>query len=170
MKWSWDELLRLIEVLEKRNIHEIEVESEGVRIRLRKEPQGVLAGSPPAEPAPVSSTAPASSSGAPGADAGGTEVAPAHAAEDRPEKDYYAVRSPIVGTFYRAPAPGADPFVEVGDFVEKGQVLCIVEAMKVMNEIESPVAGKIVDILVQNGEPVEYGQVLFLIDTQAAPG
>ncbi len=166
MKWSWDELLRLIEVLEKRNIHEIEVESEGVRIRLRKEPQGVLAGSPPVE----LTAPPAAPTSPPEAGSGGTEVAPAHAAEDRPEKDYYAVRSPIVGTFYRAPAPGADPFVEVGDFVEKGQVLCIVEAMKVMNEIEAPVAGKIVDILVQNGEPVEYGQVLFLIDTQASPG
>ncbi len=169
MKWSWDELLRLIEVLEQRNIHEIEVETEGVRIRLRKEPQGVLVGSPPAvQPSSAGQASPSMPSGAAGS--GTTEVAPAHTAEDRPEKDYYAVRSPIVGTFYRAPAPGADPFVEVGDFVEKGQVLCIVEAMKVMNEIEAPVAGKIVDILVQNGEPVEYGQVLFLIDTQAAPG
>lgn len=169
MKWSWDELLRLIEVLEKRNIHEIEVESEGVRIRLRKEPQGVLVGEPPALPVETPG-AQASPLPPEPAERGTAEVASARAGEERPEKDYYAVRSPIVGTFYRAPAPGADPFVEVGDFVEKGQVLCIVEAMKVMNELESPVAGKIVDILVQNGEPVEYGQVLFLIDTQAAPG
>ncbi len=166
MNLSWEKLLQLIEVLEKRQIHEIEVEVQGVRVRLRKEAESILAGAPPAEvrgtPSTESTSSPAS---------GTPDVAPAHrATSSPPEKDYHAVRSPIVGTFYRAPAPGADPFVEVGDFVQKGQVLCIVEAMKVMNEIESPVDGKIVDILVQNGEPVEYGQVLFLIDPPAQPG
>lgn len=152
MNLSWDKLLQLVEVLEKRGIHEIEVEVEGARIRLRKEP---TSGTPSSSPPPVPSVP--------------SNVAPTHEGAVPPEKDYHAVRSPIVGTFYRAPSPGADPFVEVGDFVQKGQVLCIVEAMKVMNEIESPVDGKIVDILVQNGEPVEYGQVLFLIDSKAQP-
>lgn len=79
-------------------------------------------------------------------------------------KDLVAIRSPIVGTFYRAPAPDAPPYVEVGDIVKPGQVVCIVEAMKLMNEIESDVSGKIVQILVKNEEPVEYNQELFLVE------
>ncbi|MCS7262068.1 MAG: acetyl-CoA carboxylase biotin carboxyl carrier protein [Aquificaceae bacterium] len=80
-------------------------------------------------------------------------------------KELHVIKSPLVGTFYRSPAPGAPPFVEVGDIVSPGQVLCIVEALKVMNEIESDVRGKVVQIMVNNGETVEYGQPLFLIDT-----
>ncbi|MCX7760321.1 MAG: acetyl-CoA carboxylase biotin carboxyl carrier protein [Hydrogenothermaceae bacterium] len=80
------------------------------------------------------------------------------------EKNYHVIKSPLVGTFYRAPSPGAPPFVEEGDMVSKGQVLCIIEALKVMNEIESDVDGKIVKILVENGQPVEYGQELFYIE------
>ncbi len=75
----------------------------------------------------------------------------------------HALISPLVGTFYNTPSPGADPFVHVGDTVQEGAVLCIVEAMKLMNEIKSDVTGKIIDILVENGQPVEYGQKLFLI-------
>lgn len=81
------------------------------------------------------------------------------------EENYYAIRSPMVGTFYRSPSPGADPYVKEGDIIKKGQVLCIIEAMKVMNEIESDVSGKVVKILVENGQPVEYNQSLFLVDT-----
>ncbi len=84
--------------------------------------------------------------------------------EDVSKKNLLAIRSPIVGTFYRAPAPDAPPYVEVGDIVKPGQVVCIVEAMKLMNEIESDVAGKIVQILVKNEEPVEYNQELFLVE------
>ncbi|MEZ0323622.1 MAG: acetyl-CoA carboxylase biotin carboxyl carrier protein [Hydrogenothermaceae bacterium] len=80
------------------------------------------------------------------------------------EKNYHVIKSPLVGTFYRAPSPGAPPFVEEGDTVSKGQVLCIIEALKVMNEIESDVDGKVVKILVENGQPVEYGQELFYIE------
>ncbi len=79
-------------------------------------------------------------------------------------KKYHVIKSPLVGTFYRAPSPGAPPFVEEGDIVSKGQVLCIIEALKVMNEIESDIDGKVVKILVENGEPVEYGQELFYIE------
>ncbi len=85
--------------------------------------------------------------------------------EDIQEQNLHVIKSPLVGTFYRAPSPGAPPFVEVGDIVSPGQVLCIIEALKVMNEIESDTRGKIVKILVENGETVEYGQPLFLIDT-----
>lgn len=84
---------------------------------------------------------------------------------ETPEEKLHVIKSPLVGTFYRAPAPGAPPFVEEGDIVSPGQVLCIIEALKVMNEIESDVRGKVVKILVENGQPVEYGQPLFLIDT-----
>lgn len=80
------------------------------------------------------------------------------------EKEYHKILSPMVGTFYRSPSPGAEPFVKEGDIIKKGQVLCIIEAMKVMNEIESDVSGKIVKILVENGKPVEYNQPLFLVD------
>ncbi len=82
------------------------------------------------------------------------------------EKEFHVIKSPLVGTFYRSPSPGAPPFVEVGDKVSPGQVLCIIEALKVMNEIESDVEGKVEKILVENGESVEYGQALFLIDVE----
>jgi len=85
--------------------------------------------------------------------------------KEQEEKKYHVIKSPLVGTFYRSPAPGAPPFVEVGDIVSPGQVLCIIEALKVMNEIESDVRGRVEKILVENGETVEYGQPLFLIDT-----
>ncbi len=84
--------------------------------------------------------------------------------EAKADKKYHVIKSPLVGTFYRAPSPGAPPFVEEGDIVSKGQVLCIIEALKVMNEIESDVNGKVVKILVENGQPVEYGQELFYIE------
>lgn len=102
--------------------------------------------------APVAHAAPASASGA---------AAPA--AEAGPEAGAHIVKSPIVGTFYEAPSPDADPFVKVGDRVSSGQVLCIVEAMKLMNEIESDFAGEIVKVFVKSGQPVEYGQALFAI-------
>ncbi len=82
------------------------------------------------------------------------------------EKKLHVIKSPLVGTFYRSPSPGAPPFVEVGDRVSPGQVLCIIEALKVMNEIESDVEGRVEEILVENGESVEYGQALFLINTE----
>lgn len=85
--------------------------------------------------------------------------------KEEKKSNLHEIRSPIVGTFYRAPAPDADPYVQVGDIVQPGTVLCIVEAMKLMNEIESDVSGKIVKILVENATPVEYNQPLFLIET-----
>lgn len=94
------------------------------------------------------------------------EVLPPSEDISEEEKRLHVIKSPLVGTFYRAPSPGAPPFVEVGDIVSPGQVLCIIEALKVMNEIESDVRGRIEKILVENGETVEYGQPLFLIDTE----
>ena len=92
----------------------------------------------------------------------GGEAAPAEAAEE----ELHLVKSPIVGTYYESPSPGSPPFVKPGDRVTQGQVLCIVEAMKLMNEIESDVAGELVKILVSNGQPVEYGQPLFSVRTR----
>ena len=94
------------------------------------------------------------------------EVLPPSEDITQEEKKFHVIKSPLVGTFYRSPSPGAPPFVEVGDMVSQGQVLCIIEALKVMNEIESDVDGRVEKILVENGETVEYGQPLFLIDTQ----
>lgn len=92
------------------------------------------------------------------------EQSPAEEDEEKASR-YHEIRSPIVGTFYRAPSPDAEPYVKIGDSVNNGTVLCIVEAMKLMNEIESDIAGKVVRILVDNGSPVEYNQPLFLIET-----
>ncbi len=94
------------------------------------------------------------------------EILPPSEDVSEEEKHLHVIKSPLVGTFYRAPSPGAPPFVEVGDIVSPGQVLCIIEALKVMNEIESDVRGRIEKILVENGETVEYGQPLFLINTE----
>lgn len=110
---------------------------------------------------PVDYAAPAS----PRASAPAAPVSAAPAAPEKPaEKPGHAVTSPFVGTFYRTPAPDQPPFVEVGSMVRKGQVLCIVEAMKLMNEIESEVSGRIAEVLVENGRPVEFGQALFRIE------
>lgn len=148
MKLNLDQLRELIQMLEDSNLTEIEVQHDDDRIRLRREPAGVVAHVPaPAVTSP--SSAPAS---APGPDAA------------RDEEGTY-VTSPFVGTFYRSPSPDAEAFVELGDSISPGQTLCIVEAMKLMNEIEAEVAGKVVEILVDNGKPVEYGDRLFRIET-----
>jgi len=147
MKLDLDQLRDLIRLLDESNLTEIEVEHDDDRIRVRRDP---------------ATLAVASQSVAPGAVAGSTNPSGAPAPEE--EEGSY-VTSPFVGTFYRAPSPENDAFVEVGDSIAPGQVLCIVEAMKLMNEIESEVAGTIVDVLVENGKPVEYGDRLFRIET-----
>jgi len=153
---------RLIKLLSESGVDEIEIEEQGNKIRLVKHQNSraeavphalmqVPQRSAPAFEAPLPPTPPAE--------------LPAAAPEAAPSSAYQEVKSPIVGTFYRAPAPEAPPFVQVGSMVEAGSVLCIVEAMKLMNEIESDRAGKIVKILVENGQPVEYDQTLFLVET-----
>lgn len=138
-----------IDLLKQHNLAELEFEREGFRIRLKRE-------------SAAGSTLGAKSDST----AGG---APAHTdnqAVSVPESTVglVTITSPIVGTFYRSPSPDADPYVEEGDVVKKGQVLCIVEAMKLMNEIESELHGRVVKILAESTKPVEYGQPLFLID------
>ncbi len=144
---------QLLELIEKSNVNEIEVEEKGQKIRITKSaPQNVVAGSPYQMGMPQQQFA------APAA----AEVKPS--APAAASKKYHEVKSPIVGTFYASSSPEAAPYVEVGSKVKQGGVLCIVEAMKLMNEIESDIAGTIVKINVENGKPVEYGQVLFLIE------
>lgn len=143
---------KVIKLIEKSDVDEIEIEEEGKKIRVAKhknsQPMYIAQMGSPAQQIAASS-APAPAAAAPPA---------------QPEVKHHEVRSPIVGTFYRAPAPDAENYVEVGQTVSVGAVLCIVEAMKLMNEIESDVNGKVTQILVENGKPVEYNQVLFLIE------
>ncbi len=160
---DWKQVRKLVEDLSEllrprpgsEGLEEIEVQEGDLRIRVRR---GGAAGA-----APV--TAPAAA--APPAAAGEPAAAPPATAE---EEGLTLVRSPIVGTFFAAPSPGAPDFVSAGDSVEAGQVLCIVEAMKLMNEIEAEVAGQIVKRLVTNGQPVEYGQPLFSLRPRKAAG
>ena len=145
----------LVNIVNDSQITEIEIEEEGKRLRIsRTLPQAVVA--MPPTPIPMA-TAPAVPMPAPPADAPAT---PAPAAAN----NYHEVRSPIVGTFYRASSPDAEPFVQVGQTVSAGQTLCIIEAMKILNEIECDRGGRVVKILVENAQPVEYNQPLFLID------
>jgi len=154
------ELKELIDFLVEKDITEFELERGDVKVRVKRgaEPVVIPAMSAPPQmqvvPASQPPAAPASST---------TAAAPAAPAEPAEETGLHVVKSPIVGTYYEAPSPGSPPFIKVGDEVTVGQVLCIVEAMKLMNEIESDVAGEVVKILVTNNQPIEYGQSLFAI-------
>jgi len=159
------ELKELIEFLIEKDIAEFELERGDVKVRIKRGTEPVAA--PAAAPVPHSAVRAVHR--APAAAVETAAAPPAAIESDAPEAlsaappDLQVVRSPIVGTYYEAPSPGAPPFVKVGDMVEVGQVLCIVEAMKLMNEIEADVAGEIVKKLVANGQPIEYGQELFHI-------
>jgi len=153
----------LIEAVDESGVDSLEISRAGTRIRIAKTPNAsngtvahVHAPAPAATPAPAQSN-PAAPPAAPATAAG--------AAAEPPQSDgLVEIRSPMVGTFYRSPSPDAPPYVEAGARVSKGQTLCILEAMKLMNELESEVAGVVREILIENSEPVEYGQVLFRIE------
>ena len=157
------ELKELIEFLIEKDIAEFELERGDVKVKIKRAGEHTVVHShaeprfyavPPAPSVPIQMAATPPAVAPPSAT---TASAPA------PEEGLHTVKSPIVGTFYEAPSPGAPPFVKLGDAVEVGQVLCIVEAMKLLNEIESDVAGEIVKKLATNGQPIEYGQELFVI-------
>jgi acetyl-CoA carboxylase biotin carboxyl carrier protein len=155
-----DELKRILEIVREHELAEFELEQEGVKLRLKK--HGLAVSGP-------SAGSSAAAGGATGAAPPAVPVAVpqvAGAAADEAEIEMAVVKSPIVGTFYRAPEPGAPPFTEVGAFVKKGQVLCIIEAMKLMNEIDSEYDGEVASIYVENGQPVQYGERLFAIRTK----
>ena len=158
--WRLDEIQELINLLIEKEISEFELEKNGLKIRIKR--SAAQSGSSAAAaqtavlplvpgPFPLPAAASAASSPAP-------EPAPLDSTED-----LYVIKSPIVGTYYSASSPNAPPFVKVGDVVQVGQVLCIIEAMKLMNEIESEVAGTVARIYVENEQPVEYGQSLFAL-------
>jgi acetyl-CoA carboxylase biotin carboxyl carrier protein len=142
------EIRALLDLLREYDLTEVEVERAGDRIRLRRD-LAVAAPAPAAAVGPASVAQPVS--------------APEPVREDR-RQQLVTVEAPMVGTFYRASSPDAEPYVREGDVIKEGQVLCIIEAMKLMNEIESKVGGRIIRVLAENGQPVEYGQPLFLIE------
>jgi len=156
------ELKELIEFLIEKDIAEFELERGDVKVRIKRAGEHTFAhsqGEARFFAVPAATTAVPEIGAVPVAAAAATSVPAAPA----PEEGLHMVKSPIVGTFYEAPSPVAPPFVKPGDGVEVGQVLCIVEAMKLLNEIESDVAGEIVKKLAVNGQPIEYGQELFVI-------
>ncbi len=154
-----DQLKQLLTLVREHELAEFEIEHDGLKLRVRREVAGVHPGPAaaqsailPALPAPVAAAAAPPESTAPG--------------EPDTEIELAVVKSPIVGTFYRSPEPGAASFVEIGSAVKKGQVLCIIEAMKLMNEIDSEYDGEIVNVYVESGQPVQYGERLFAIRTR----
>lgn len=157
------EIKELIEFLIEKDVTEFELERGDVKVRVKRGTPASTAAQDriiavhAAPPVPVQPVA------VPGGPT--TSVTPAPPATEavKPEEGLHMVHSPIVGTYYESPSPGSPPFVKVGDTVEAGQVLCIVEAMKLMNEIEADVAGEVMKMLVKNGQPIEYGQDLFAI-------
>src|SRR4051812_16329278 len=153
-----EHIKQILALVREHELAEFEIEHDGLRLKIRKDASGAFV------PAPVHVPAPAP------AGVGGTAThaapAPTGPAAVEVDMELAVVKSPIVGTFYRSSEPGADSFVEIGTTVKKGQVLCIIEAMKLMNEIDSEYDGEVVSIYVENGQPVQYGERLFAIRTR----
>jgi acetyl-CoA carboxylase biotin carboxyl carrier protein len=154
-----EQVERILSFMSSHGLEEFEYSGRGLHIRLKKVSAGSNTvprsyGAPPLPPEII----------VPGRDAGDTlTAAAAEGAAAEVAQDLHIIKSPIVGTFYASPSPGAEPFVKVGDHVEAGQVLCIIEAMKLMNEIEAEMAGEVIRIYVESGQPVEYGESLFAL-------
>ena len=154
---------KLIELLDESGIAEIEITEGEESVRISRYAQGAPVAAAVA-PAPVATAA--APMAAPAEPAPAADVAPPPSAPV--DEDGYEVKAPMVGTYYSAPSPGASAYIQVGDRVNQGDTLCIIEAMKMMNQIEADVSGVVKSIRVQNGEPVEYGQTLVVIDQRAA--
>ena len=156
---DFDEITKILEMMREHELSEFELERDNFKLRIRKHAGGQLA---PASPysAPTHAAIPAATpaSGVPASAPAASELT-----EAEEEMELAVVKSPIVGTFYRASEPGAKPFTEVGEVVKKGQVLCIIEAMKLMNEINAEVDGEVVKVYVENSQAVQYGERLFAI-------
>ena len=158
---DFDEINRILEMVREHELSEFELEREGFKIKIKK---GMLVNtSGPFAVPMVQQAAPAIPQPSTSAPPAPLEAVPSPTPPSSDEVDFAIVKSPIVGTFFRATEPGAAPFVDVGTIVKKGQVLCIIEAMKLMNEIDSEYDGDIVKVYVENGQPVQYGERLFAI-------
>jgi acetyl-CoA carboxylase biotin carboxyl carrier protein len=149
---DFDEIRKVIALLEEKNLSVFELEIEGFKVKITRN-----------LPAPAAPPASANSAPASGPSTAGEAAAPLPVPGSEHDETLQMITSPMVGTFYRAPDPTAPPFVDIGDPVKKGQTLCIVEAMKLMNEIESELDGTVVEVFVENAKPVEFGQKLFAI-------
>ncbi|MFA5337341.1 MAG: acetyl-CoA carboxylase biotin carboxyl carrier protein [Candidatus Omnitrophota bacterium] len=134
-----EKLKEFIKFMEENSLCELEIEEEGKKIRLKKFSEN--------QPVVVSHIA-----------------SPAKEEKSATREGLIEIKSPMVGTFYRAPSPGAKPYVEIGDVIKPGDVVCIIEAMKLMNEIKAEIGGKVTEVLVENGQPVEFGQTLFVLE------
>jgi acetyl-CoA carboxylase biotin carboxyl carrier protein len=161
---NMEELRELIALLRDNGLAELELEREDFRVRLRRE--GVSFSGDHSQYIAVPAPVPVSNPTAPTAPAANPAAAPAHPGAEAStaasaDQDLHIVPSPIVGTFYRSPSPTAEPFVKIGSNVEPATVVCIIEAMKLMNEIQAEATGEVVKVYVENGQPVEYGQPLF---------
>ncbi len=159
-----EQLKQILDLVREHELSELEIEHEGLRLKVRKDAAGGVAAhpAPPVSAAPVA--APASRAAAPAVPV--SAASSPDAGDELTDIELAVVKSPIVGTFYRSPEPGSPPFVDIGAGVKKGQVLCIIEAMKLMNEIDSEYDGEIVNIYVESGQPVQYGERLFAIRTR----
>ena len=157
--YKFEEICELIELVGSSGVAVVEIEHAGSRVRVEGRLQVVAA--PSAQQIPASDVTVAIP--APQSAPAEMDAERASADADTVDEDEQVINSPIVGTFYRAPNPDADPYVKVGDFVEQGQTLCIVEAMKLMNEIEADISGTVVKVLPENAQPVEYGESLFMV-------
>ncbi len=156
-----DQLKQILDLVKAHELAEFEIEHEGLRLKVRKDAANQVV-TIPAQTAPVALVAGPAAAAAPAPAPVPTQTPVANDAADT-EIELSLVKSPIVGTFYRSPEPNAPAFVDIGTVVKKGQVLCIIEAMKLMNEIDSEYDGEIVSIYVENGQPVQYGERLFAI-------
>ncbi|MFC1666652.1 acetyl-CoA carboxylase biotin carboxyl carrier protein [Candidatus Omnitrophota bacterium] len=147
------EIKELINLMNENDLTELEVEREGAKIRIRKSSSGKFeaVAEGPAMPRRVQTI--------------NVDQEALDKKEEKPEKDLVAIKAPMVGTFYRSPSPEAKPCVEIGQAIDVGDVVCIIEAMKLMNEIKSEVKGKIAEVLVENANPIEYGESLFMVES-----
>lgn len=169
---DYKEIQDILKLVSRTNLTEVEIEKKDFKIKIRrKEPESnviyTTQQAPAALPQSVAPTPPASVPATPAAPSTPPPAAKETPVADAVSDNLYAFKSPMIGTFYRSASPEAEVYARVGDYVQKGQVLCIIEAMKLFNEIESEVSGKIVKISLEDAQPVEYDQLLFLIDTSA---
>ena len=158
-----NQIKQILDLVREHELSELEIEHDGLRVKVRKDRNGAPVVVSHAQAAPAVHAQPAIAGPAGPAV---PQAAPASATETDAEVELAVVKSPIVGTFYRSSEPGSPSFVEIGSSVKKGDVLCIIEAMKLMNEIDSEYDGEIVNVYVENGQPVQYGERLFAIRTK----